>query len=233
MIKFSTILFLLFTVTISHNAYAQCSASHPTKINIIPDSKEVIYDTYKTQEQISNVSMDTINPYGFDTKSHTQGFSSGGINLKHAAKLDYEYLPGNQYVCIWYESVDVKIVIEPHITIASELLDDKCRFNAVKEHELKHVNVDRIVVNNAANSIGENIHKALKSRGFVAGPIRVEQAQDVADRMHDTVSQIVAFELKKLEVERTLKQQAVDTLEEYQRVSNLCIDTSNALMHKH
>lgn len=220
--------FVVFFLTSSH-ALAACVIPAPTKINVIPKSGEVVYDTSKTQAQMAAVNVDTINPYGFDTHSHVQGFSSGGIDLRHSVKLGYAPVMNNQGACIWYESIDITLSISPHITIASELLSNQCRFDAVKEHELKHVNVDRIVVNNAAQSIGKNVHNALKSRGFIVGPVAFESAQDIADRMQHTVGQIMEFELKKLEVERAEKQQAVDSLEEYQRVSSLCTDSSSAI----
>ena len=70
--------------------------------------------------------------------------------------------------------------------------------------------------------MGQKIYDGLKSRGFNIGPVNPQDANDIAKRMHETVAQLIELEFKKMEIERTEKQQAVDTLEEYERVSAQC-----------
>jgi uncharacterized protein YutD len=126
--------------------------------------------------------------------------------------------------CIWYEDITVHIEIDPTIVIAAEVAADRCMHAAVKTHELKHVNVDRKIVNKYANIIGKEVYDGLKQRGFVAGPIRTEYAEETANRMRNTVNKIISFQFKKMDLERSELQQGVDSLEEYNSVSAKCPD---------
>ena len=93
---------------------------------------------------------------------------------------------------------------------------------AILGHELKHVRVDREIVNKYAKSIGNKIYEALEERGFSAGPFMADQSKEVADKMQRVVHQIVELEYQKLDIDRRERQRAVDSREEYNKVGALC-----------
>ena len=201
---------------------AVCKLPRPTQINVIPKTKEVHYDTSQTLAQIQQADVDTINPYGFGTKSHTNGYMKGGVGVKQNVKIGHQQIWNGKAVCVWYDRIDITIEIDPTIVIASELKKDRCKFNAVKEHELKHVMVDRKVVNKYAKTMGKKIYDGLNSRGFITGPVRAEYTKEIVKRMQDTAWQLIDIEQQKMQLERAERQQAVDTIEEYERVNSLC-----------
>jgi uncharacterized protein YutD len=201
-----------------------CKAPAPVKINIVPKTAAVKYDYTKSFAELQTESTDTINPYGYSSVSHTNGYMSGRIATRASVKLDAKALSRYDAHCVWYEEIIVNIEIEPTIVIATEVAADRCMHAAVKTHELKHVSVDRKIVNKYANVIGRKVYEGLKQRGFIAGPVRAEHAKETADRMRTTVNQIINFEFKKMDIERSELQQKVDSLEEYQSVSAKCPD---------
>ena len=160
-----------------------CPAHAPTKINIIPRTQEVKYDHSQSLKKIQNYSTDTVDPYGFHGQTITQGFMNGQIMLEH--KIQYGQLTNSKYnyACIWYKDITVEIKIDPSIVIAKELYRDKCMRNAILGHELKHVRVDREIVNKYARAMGAKLMSALKSRGFEAGPMRMERMQEVSAKI--------------------------------------------------
>jgi len=217
----------------SFDPSALCYMPQPAKINVNPRTKTVTYDTSQTLAEIQQYDIDTINPYGFNANTHTNGFMRGQINMKPHVKLNYRNVMRNQGVCLWYETINLDISIEPTIVIAKEIAADPCRYNAVKNHELKHVMVDRKIVNKYAKSMGQKIYDGLKSRGFNVGPVAPKDANEIAKRMHETVGQIIELEFRKLEIERAEQQQAVDSLEEYERVRAECSDSKTYGYHRH
>ncbi|NCT40953.1 MAG: hypothetical protein GW778_04750 [Alphaproteobacteria bacterium] len=206
----------------SSNPSTICKMPGPAQIRVMPKTAPVKYDLTQTREQLQAYTIDTVSPYGFDTNSHTDGFMRGRIGMRPIVKLNYEYVYNNKAVCIWYENVELRIEIDPEIVIAKEVAEDPCQFKAVKEHELKHVMVDRKIVNKYAKTMGKKVHDGLKSRGFLVGPVPAKDAQNVINRMQQTVGQLVELEYKKMNIERAELQQGVDSLEEYQRVSAIC-----------
>ncbi|MGH1375621.1 MAG: hypothetical protein ACRBCK_04650 [Alphaproteobacteria bacterium] len=199
-----------------------CPAHDPTKINIIPRTEKVEYDRSQTLKQIQGYSMDTVDPYGFHGTTITQGFMQGKIGLEHKIKFGQMKNPGVNISCVWYSDITVEIFIDPKIVIAKELYRDPCMRKAIINHELKHVRVDREMVNKYAKSMGQKLLSALKSRGFESGPIYTEKTQGVMQKMQRVVHQILELEYQKMGLERREKQREVDSLEEYQSVDNQC-----------
>lgn len=201
-----------------------CQMPKPTQINVKPTSQKILFVTDKSLAELQNVKTDTINPHSFSGVSVTQGYAKGSIQTRAEVKLDYKTYPQQGVACIWYDSINIYFEIDPHIYIAREVHQDRCMGPAVKEHELQHVKVDRMVVNKYARIIGQKIQQTLKDRGFVAGPVGAEDAEAVAKRMQRTVMQIIETEHKRLELDRIDMQAQVDTAEEYERVAALCPD---------
>jgi len=199
-----------------------CPSHPPTKINIVPHTKEVKYDHSQTLKQIQKYSMDTVDPYSFHGTTITQGFMKGGISLDHQIQYGQSINEQYGYACIWYKTITVNITIDPTIVIAKELYKDRCMRKAILEHELKHVRVDREVVNKYARLMGKKLMTELKSRGFSAGPMNIKSTNATAKKMQRVVAQLLEFEYKKLGIDREEKQRAVDSLGEYNKVDKKC-----------
>lgn len=202
---------------------AACTAPQPAQIKVTPRTAEVQLVTTKTLGEIQVVETDTINPHSFGGVSYLQGFASGSIGIKPSVKLNYtQDKRGN--VCLYYEAINIEISIDPKIHIAKEVFADKCMGKATLEHEMKHVKVDRLIVNKYAGIMGQKVLNGLKERGFTAGPLSPEYVEQAAGRMQKTVFQLLELEYKRLELDRAEAQGAVDSAQEYDRVDALCPD---------
>ena len=209
----------------SANVSQLCQMPAPTQINVVPRAEPVKYDYSQPRAMLQAQKIDTVNPYGYNTTSHTTGYMQGSIQLKHSVEMGHKFLPRYNAYCIWYKTVNLNIEVDPTIVIAKEETEDKCRLNAVRDHELKHVNVDREIVNKYGRTMGQKVYDGLKSRGFMAGPIPAAQAEAVIARMQTTIGQLIDLEYQKMQIERQERQQGVDSLEEYERVNNVCKDS--------
>lgn len=201
-----------------------CTMTQPTIITVTPKTQEVKFDYSKTLDALQGQATDTIDPYGFHGVSMTQGYMQGAISIKPEVKLGHQTYPSMGAACLWYESIHITLEIDPTIVIAKEVSQDACMHEAVKVHEMKHIRVDREIVNKYSKSIAAKIDDAIRQRGYVSQPVAIGNAQALAERMQTTVMQIIDLELKKMDIERTERQQAIDSLEEYERVRALCPD---------
>lgn len=212
---------------------AQCGAIPKTKINILPSAKKTRLVTSGSLKDIQNVEIDTIDPYGLHANTMTQGFMKGKVSVQPSIKIDHKQLPGRELVCVWYEEINVKFHIDPEIHVAQEVYADDCMRKAVVEHENKHITVDRKIVNKYGRIIGNRINSELKRRGFSVGPLEFDAAHTTIEKMQKLIVNIVKEEYANLTEERQMKQQAVDNLEEYERVRNKCPHFKMALPHNH
>lgn len=205
-------------------AGAACPMPPATAINVVPVSDPIIYDYSKGLRELQHEHVDTINPYDFGSDVRTQGLMSGSLQIAPEIKIGYQVMRGANAACLWYDSVNISLKLAPTIKLGREVYHDPCMKRAVLEHEMKHVAVDRAIVNKYSRSMGQRIYAALQERGFSTGPVAGAQAEALAAQMQQTVFQLIEHEFKKLELERAEAQQAVDTRQEYDRVSALCPD---------
>ncbi len=201
-----------------------CSDIKTAKINVVPKTMNIVYDYSQPLAAIQSGRMDTINPYGFHTMTVTQGFMQGMIKLTPSVKVLYKEIPQYGAACLWYDTIDITIEIDPKIVIAKEVYNDPCMGKAVIAHEMKHINADRRIVNKYAKSMGKKVYDALAERGFQASPVDIRNAKPMAERMQKFIFQTLELEYRKMDIERTETQQAIDSLNEYQRISAQCPD---------
>ncbi len=199
-----------------------CQMPKSTEINVIPKTLDIEYDYSRSLVDMQAEHVDTIDPYSFHDVTVTQGFMKGAIKMQPRVKLAQQFFGRQNAMCLWYDTVDISIEIDPSIVIASEIRKDRCLHAAVLEHEMKHVDADRRIVNKYAKIMGQKVYSALKQRGFIAGPVRPEAAQAVATKMQNVVFQTLEHEYKRMNLERTEVQAEIDSLEEYERVNALC-----------
>lgn len=206
------------------HAARQCDLPAPVNISIEPATAKLEMDYSRSLTDIQKVKTDTVDPYGIHSNSITQGFMEGQISMKRTVDLDYDTHMGGRKVCLWYKSIDIAIDIKPKIVIASEVKRDRCMHKAVLDHEKKHVDVDRDLVNEYAKIIGQDLYKALKQKGFVSKPVAAKDAQAEANKMVKFIMDFTQDKYAQLGQERMKRQGAVDSLEEYERVKGLCPD---------
>ena len=212
----------LATMTILAGYTPQCPVHEPTKINIKPVSEKIKYDKNQSLKDIQSYDTDTIDPYSFHGQSITQAFMKGSVGIGYQVKFAGSSSPKTGVSCMWYKEINVEIKVDPTIVIAKEIYHDPCMRKAVIGHEHKHVQVDRVIVNKYAKSIGRKLMSGLESRGFTAGPFDGARAGEIKEKMLRVVSQIIDLEDQKMDLERREKQLEVDTLEEYESVDDKC-----------
>ncbi len=201
-----------------------CTSPTPTKINVIPQTKEVEYDYSLNLAQLQREQSDTVNPFGFRQKTQTRGLMRGTIRLENPdIKFGLRNVGAKgEHVCAWFEKVDIKLMINPVIVIAKEVAADSCMHKVVKTHELEHVNIDRQIVNKYSRIMGNEVNKALKQRGYAGGPVLAGKELELVNSMGEIVSGILAHQQKKMNRERVERQQALDSLDEYESISRQC-----------
>ena len=201
-----------------------CLSHKVTEVNVIPKTQDIKYDYSLTLDemQIKAADIMTIDPYSFHSSSTTDGYMEGGIKMRWKVNFGNKNYSALGVTCLWYDTINIELELSPTIFIAQEVYQDPCNRKAVTEHEMKHVMVDRKIVNKYSKIIGNKVLSELKQRGFHVGPIKSQYAQQTVDRMQRTVDQIVNHEYEKMKLERIDLQRAVDSLEEYERVGALC-----------
>lgn len=200
----------------------KCTAPKSPKIMVGASNTTVRYDHTKTQKQLDNFDTDTISPYGGEVQTHVGGLMKGEVSISQNIRFYQESYPNLRTGCLYVDSINVEIQIKPTIYIARDYPKNGCMYNAVLEHEKKHVAVDQLLVTKYKGLIMNGIKTAIQKSGYQRGPFSTSIMASEQKKLQDYIQNVFRQYSDQLTKERRAKQQAVDSLEEYERVQAQC-----------
>lgn len=198
-----------------------CKSSKIPKINVRTSTNPVVYDFSKAERDLNGFSVDTVNPYGEGVSTDVGGLMRGGITVSHSVKYETVTNSQSREMCYYYSQVDIVIHINPTVYVAREFPQGSCKHNAILQHENQHVIIDREVVNKYAQIIGQNV-SADVSRQSMFGPIAESGRAQMEAYIADHMKQMISTYTDQMNNERRQRQQAHDSMAEYERVNRLC-----------
>ena len=203
-------------------ADVRCTVPKAPLIQVLPKTANIRYDHSMTTAQLTAMGSNTVNPYASNLDATTGGLRSDSAKISSNIKMGTQTYPALQVGCIWYDSIEVNIALNPVIYIAKEYQQEPCK-SAITEHEVKHVTVDREVMNKYAAEIGRAIQSSVNQAGAL-GPFNVQEMHQHQDRLIKHIQSAIDSQQLMLEKEMRTRQAQVDSLEEYERVSKICKD---------
>ena len=214
-------LFLFLGVTGVAQAKGTCESQTMAGVNVSWMTHDIKYNHTRTSGQLNNYDIDTKSPYARHVKTDVGGLMSGEIAVKSNFNFSLLRYPQRQETCIWFNQVDIKITIDPTIYIAKEHKKGTCKYHAVKHHEMKHVYVDRKLVQSYTYKIKHAVKNAVAKVGVV-GPKPDNRVASTQKKMQEYLEKEIAPIIDQLYEDRRELQQNVDSIEEYERVKNQC-----------
>ena len=219
------VLFSSFLLLLGLNSPAQaiekCESQQMAGVNVSWESQDIKYNHTRTSGQLNNYDIDTESPYARHVKTDVGGLMSGEIAVKSNFNFSLLRYPSSQETCIWFNQVDIKITIDPTIYIAKDHAKNSCKYHAIKHHEMKHVYVDRKLVQSYTYKIKRAVKAAVSKIGVV-GPKADNRIASTQKKMQAYLEKELAPLIEQLYEDRGKLQQDVDSLEEYERVRKQC-----------
>lgn len=198
-----------------------CQPKSAPKINVRTSTTPVAYDFSKYEKDLNGFSVDTINPYGEGVSTDVGGLMRGGITVSHTVKYETSTDRLTRQMCYYYSQIDIVIHINPTVYVAREFPQGSCKHNAILQHENQHVIIDREVVNKYAQIIGQKVLADI-NRQSMFGPIQASGHAAMETYIADHMKQLVSTYTDQMNAERRQRQQAHDSMAEYERVNNMC-----------
>ena len=199
-----------------------CSRQSEPKITVASSDTKIRYDGSKSQAELDNFKYDTVSPYDKSLQTHVGGLMAGEVSVAQNIRIYQETYPRLNQGCLYIDAIKVDLHIKPVIYIASEYPKGSCMYNAVMEHEKKHIAVDRAIVGKYTGVITRGVRKALAKIGAAHGPFTQGQLKFEQEKLQTFVQDTIKQYSAQMSAERQKKQQDVDTLEEYERVQAKC-----------
>ncbi|MEM6780234.1 MAG: hypothetical protein AAF569_00050 [Pseudomonadota bacterium] len=206
----------------------KCEPQRKPRVTVLPSKSPLKFNFQKSRDELQQLEIDTISPYGPGVETHLNGAMSGAIQLEtKVSYLSNTYshpnYPGEEQSCIFVDQIQVNIHFDPTIYIVREYPKGTCEHEAVMEHEKKHLKVNQIVINKYTERISKTLSYAMNKYGTSYGPFFVAETPGVYERLKEYYVGIVKDEEKRMYAELLKLNQDIDTIEEYERVRNACL----------
>lgn len=218
---FHILILLWLAAPVTASAASWCRATSLPKVTVNADTDNITWDFSKSEKTLNTLDIDTVNPYGNTVITDVGGLMHGGIKISESMQFNSLVNKTEGLVCMFYDNVTVDLHIQPTIYIANENPPGSCKHNAIKQHELKHIETDRNIVNKYSLLIGRAIEAEIK-RQNIYGPYPENQTQAVQEMMRGRMDAILQTYNNSITSERRTLQQRIDSLQEYERVNHLC-----------
>ena len=199
-----------------------CAPKRPTDIRIVPTKVAVTYDRSKSRDELGGFHIDTQSPYGNNVTTHVGGLMSGEVAVKHKIGFMQETFPAYNRACMYVDSLEVSLHITPTIYIAREYVGDPCMYPAIMTHERKHVREDQLIINKYADRIGKALYAHFEKNDNAFGTVPAHELPALQKRIQDYFNGIVTQVSEQMSAERLVRQQKIDSFEEYESIRLKC-----------
>ena len=156
------------------------------------------------------------------------GLGGGEVGFKAEAQYRATRVSGSSSICVKLRSLEIVFFAKPKIHIASNFRRGTCEYGAVMAHEKKHVRELLKFVREYRPKVKSYMEKAVvKARtSYPARPSKVNDAQEQIQE--DILKEIETLQGKIMPILNE-RQQAIDSEEEYARVTAKCGDWNERL----
>lgn len=200
-----------------------CTVPRAPVITVRPVTDKPRRIDSKSIAQLGRQKADTISPYGKNVEQLIFGLHVGSLKLSASTQIGYQVYEWLEVSCLYYNAVTIEIRLSPAIYVVKEFKPGTCAHDAVLTHEKKHAAIDREIVKKYAPLIGGQVKKAINAVGAL-GPYPLEEMKAANQRMIRHIQTAISMLELQMTEEQTRRQQAVDSLEEYERVSTYIRD---------
>lgn len=202
-------------------AIAACPAMPPPVVTIDFKNVPPVYDTSLTSAQLGRFHIDTTFSHGPSEIFHVGGLTESRIMSGFGLAYKIQEYPDSGEACLWTEKVEIRISYEPLVRISKDYAPGSCLYDTTARHELRHVNTDIITINEYIPAM----KKAVAAITAALGPRKV-RGEKGAKEAQDLFLAVVRTEMEKQAAElnrvRLLRQQQIDTRQEYLRLGKSC-----------
>lgn len=205
-------------------ATMQCAAFLPPKIEVEVARKPTTIDHSLTKEELQAFDTDTKLPREMRSLSHvdTGGIMNADINIKYDIDFAHSGVLMRGH-CVHIKKIHVTLQLNPRIYIAADYPEGTCFYEAIREHEESHIDMDEVVLGKYAERIRDGLGILFKtSEDATAGPVSKRRIKELEKNAGASVMRSIDVLLKDMARDRAEKQAGVDSAEGYNYITTTC-----------
>lgn len=180
-------------------------------------------DNSKSSAALAELRQRSASP-GYDGEfAVVDGITDSNFAFKYDMDFESVSRPVLRDACIRVKAVNLTISYTATVYVASQIPPGSCRHALTSEHEMRHVNTDITALKEFLPSVRKIVEAAVMSEA-VTGHIPQAQVESAQASLSKKLTAVLGEATGALRRARALRQQQVDSREEYQRLSTACPD---------
>ena len=176
----------------------------------------------------SNSIRDLTKVHGSPQQKSKKVLGTGGGAMSIKANLRFKTATQGRKSCVSLKEIKADYVSYPEIHIASNFKKGSCAYNAVLEHEQRHIAVLKEFHNEYSQKLKADMESFAAKIG-VTGPVAVKDAGEIQDKVSTELYKWIDSFTQQASLILEQRQAKIDTEEEYKKMSSLCKDMGRGL----
>lgn len=210
---------LVFALVASVGARAQDSEAACESYSDIPVSIETVFsDPYV----VGSTTLHELQSLAGQAHAIREGWTMGLTTYKPVIEISFPVTlvqTDGGLACAVVNKLDVRLGYrDVTVYVAREIPRNTCGFDEVFRHEMRHVEVNRSMLQSYLPIVSGRLREHLKLNGV----IRQENPDYAVSELRGRLKQIVEETMREMDRENVERQLAIDSREEYARISNAC-----------
>ena len=177
--------------------------------------------------QLQNIQTGNAKPNHLGPNYVIGGLTHGKIQTEYSTDMYVAPVGGNAH-CVSVKQITVTLDYQPDVYIAAEYRPGSCHYNVTMQHEVQHVNLELITLNEFLPRFQSNIQQALFSMP-PPRPVPAQNVPQVQQFIQARVSQAVQQVMEQMIRVRDSRQGGIDTPQEYARLQQQCAHEPNPI----
>lgn len=178
--------------------------------------------------QLGGFQIDTTFQPSPNTTYVVGGLTNGKVLISRQMQIQtMSNTRANQH-CVSITQVVVTLDYQPDVYVASEYRPGTCRFNTTIQHEVQHVNLDIITLNEFIPRFQAYIQNALATLPSMP-PVPQNMVPQVQEFVGQRVEAAAHQALAEMDQVRRGRHQRIDNAQEYDRLSRACEHEPNPI----
>lgn len=146
----------------------------------------------------------------------------GGGEIGFDTETRFEIAESAGQACVNLTEIDVIFYAKPEVHVASNFQKGSCEYNAVIEHEKKHIAVLRDFIREYSPKVKAQIQDIVRQSRIAIGPFKTSRIDAAQQKLQqDFMRKIEAYSAQIIPV-LAARQSQIDAPEEYERVQAQC-----------
>ena len=198
-----------------------CPVATAPRVTVQLSNDPPQYSSALSVQQLKTFKIDTKFSHGSNEAFVTSGITESNLEANFNVGFQKLESADANEACIRLTDLAVTIAYKPVVYIASEYPANSCRYNTIALHEFKHVNTDIITIKEYIPYIEKYMQQTVTA--FPATePVPASSVEGAKSGMMEKIKTSLNTINDYMQRTRLQRQQAIDTRQEYLRVSRAC-----------